>query len=195
MAENGLGFARAPFELAAAYHIAPDGTRETVLDDEHSYANFRFPAPLTLTDYVAARFDKVTPANNLRLRLLTPVRLQREADLCTDNLSFELLLRNIMRRLHLLFTAFSPEPFAADYRAIIDLAARTTTRRSYLTWHDLERYTNRRETKQKLGGLLGELEYAGDVLAGFAPLIFAGELLHIGAATVFGLGRYAVLTE
>ena len=100
-----------------------------------------------------------------------------------------------MRRLHLLFTAYSPEPFAADYRAMIDLAARVSTRRSRLTWHDLERYTSRRETKQKLGGLLGELEYAGDEPPGFAPLIFAGELLHIGAATVFGLGRYTVLIE
>jgi len=194
MAEHGLGFARAPFELAAIYHIAPDGTRESVLNDEHSYANLRFPAPVTLTDYVAARFDKVTLGNRLQLRLLTPVRLRVEGELRHD-LSFELLLRNVMRRLHLLFTEFSHEPFAADYRAMIDLAARVNIRRSRLAWHNLDRYSNRQQAKQKLGGLLGEVEYAGDELAGFAPLILAGELLHIGTATVFGLGRYVVMIE
>lgn len=191
MAENGLGFARAPFELDAAYSIAPDGTRHTIFDCTHPQTGFAVPTPATLTDFVAARFDEASIDDCLKLRLLTPLRLRVEGEL-SANISFELLLRNVMRRLHLLLTAFSPEPFAADYRAVLDLAAHITTRCSRLAWYDLDRYSNRQQAKQKLGGITGEVEYTGDELAGFAPLIFAGELLHIGGATVFGLGRYEV---
>lgn len=192
MAENGLGFARAPFELDAAYSIAPDGTRNTVFDGAHHQSGFPVPTPATLTDFVAARFDEASIDDCLKLRLLTPLRLRVEGEISHD-LSFELLLRNVMRRLHLLFTAFSLEPFAADYRAMLDLAARITTRRSRLAWHDLDRYSNRQQAKQKLGGLLGEVEYAGEELSGFMPLMLAGELLHIGSSTVFGLGRYEIV--
>ena len=42
----------------------------------------------------------------------------------------------------------------------------------------------------KLGGFVGEAEFAGDRLQDFLPLIVAGELLRVGSATSFGLGRY-----
>ena len=80
-----------------------------------------------------------------------------------------------------------------DYRALIERAATIETLSSQLSWWDWERYSNRQKTKMKLGGFAGEIEYSGEAIADFLPLIAAGEILHIGAGTGFGLGKYGVV--
>lgn len=44
-----------------------------------------------------------------------------------------------------------------------------------------------------MGGMVGRVSFAGDQLEKFLPLLIAGELLHIGNGTGFGLGRYEIL--
>jgi hypothetical protein len=60
---------------------------------------------------------------------------------------------------------------------------------STLQWRDWKRYSSRQQTSMKLGGLVGTVTYAGD-LTPFLPLLLAGEVLHAGKATAFGLGKY-----
>jgi len=43
-----------------------------------------------------------------------------------------------------------------------------------LYWHDWERYSNRQETRMKLGGFMGEITYEGE----FEP-IKLGEYMHV----------------
>jgi len=64
-------------------------------------------------------------------------------------------------------------------------------RHNHLRWYDWERYSNRQKTKMKLGGLIGRLVYSGPI-SSFRPLIDAGELLHVGKGTSFGLGKYVI---
>lgn len=44
----------------------------------------------------------------------------------------------------------------------------------------------------KLGGFVGEIKYQSPAIAEFLPLLLAGEILHIGGSTSFGLGKYQV---
>lgn len=44
-----------------------------------------------------------------------------------------------------------------------------------------------------MGGFVGTIEYAGEEIQEFIPLIIAGEILHIGTGTSFGLGRYKLV--
>jgi hypothetical protein len=43
----------------------------------------------------------------------------------------------------------------------------------------------------KLGGLIGSVDYAGD-LAVFIPFVALGAFLHVGKNSTFGLGKYRV---
>jgi hypothetical protein len=81
-----------------------------------------------------------------------------------------------------------------DYRALIERAAKVQTLSISLKWDDWERYSNRQRTKMNLGGFIGEIEFTGEEMAAFLPLLVAGELLHIGAGTTFGLGKYEIAT-
>jgi len=62
-----------------------------------------------------------------------------------------------------------------------------------LQWDDWERYSNRQQTSMRLGGFVGEIEYRGEAIKDYLPLIAAGELLHVGAGTSFGLGKYEIV--
>ena len=57
--------------------------------------------------------------------------------------------------------------------------------------HDSERYSARQDAKLKMGGVVGEAVYEGD-LEPFAPLLSLGEVLHVGKGTGLGLGRYRI---
>ncbi|MBU2578468.1 CRISPR system precrRNA processing endoribonuclease RAMP protein Cas6, partial [Patescibacteria group bacterium] len=45
------------------------------------------------------------------------------------------------------------------------------------------------DTRMKMGGFMGEITFEGDIDP-FMHLIKAGEILHVGKGTSFGLGKY-----
>ncbi|PIW88055.1 MAG: hypothetical protein COZ94_01765, partial [Nitrospirae bacterium CG_4_8_14_3_um_filter_41_47] len=60
-----------------------------------------------------------------------------------------------------------------------------------LKWYEWERYSGRQETRLKMGGFVGEITFEGDIEP-FMPFIKAGEVLHVGKGTGFGLGKYCI---
>jgi CRISPR/Cas system endoribonuclease Cas6 (RAMP superfamily) len=68
------------------------------------------------------------------------------------------------------------------------------TKETQFRWYDWKRYSSRQETKIGMGGFVGEITFVGN-LALFLPLIRAGEILHVGKGTSFGLGRYEMLIQ
>lgn len=130
----------------------------------------------------------------LRLVFLTPTRLRVQKDL-QDHISFELLVRSLLRRLWQVTLVHGEGQWQLDHRALIEQARSVTTTRSALRWLDWERYSNRQQTKMKLGGLVGEVQYEfaeAERLTAFLPLLILGEVLHVGKNTTFGLGRYEI---
>jgi hypothetical protein len=107
-------------------------------------------------------------------------------------MSFELLVRNLLRRVSLLAAVHGRGRLELDYRGLIALAREVRMSKCALRWHDWERYSNRQQTKMNMGGFIGEVDYRGGALREFLPLIAAGEILHVGSGTSFGLGRYKI---
>lgn len=134
------------------------------------------------------------PEHRLKLRFLTPARTQIQGDLQTG-LTFELLVRSLLRRVSALSLLHGSEPLDLDYRGLIERARTVTVCRSALRWWDLERYSNRQGGKMKVGGLIGEVEYKGQAIREFLPLVAAGEFLHVGKGTSLGLGAYRITTN
>lgn len=163
------------------------------------------PAVESIDKVIAATLSQLTrPASqsvacelanpsSLKLRFLTPARIRVKDDLQTG-LSFQLLVRSLLRRVSMLAAVHGSGRMQLDYRALIERAASARVVRSTLRWWDLERYTDRQETKLRVGGLIGEVEYEGPVIHEFMPLICAGELLGVGTGTSLGLGKFRITT-
>lgn len=112
----------------------------------------------------------------------------------TDSLEFHVLLRAALRRISGLYfwaTGRLPE---LDYSGLLARAQAVTQVQNSLRWFDYSRYSTTQCTEMKLGGLVGEAVYHGD-LTELYPFIKAGEVLAIGKSTAFGFGRYKVSVE
>jgi len=70
-------------------------------------------------------------------------------------------------------------------------ATRLSLTAANIRWQDWERYSNRQQTRMKLGGFVGEATFEGE-LGEFMPLLRIGTHLHVGKNTSFGLGKFEV---
>ena len=127
----------------------------------------------------------------LRLRLCTPTRLKTEGHYAS-RLDFTLLVRALLRRASDLARFHCGAELDLDYRYWVERAAYVQAVAAQLHWHDWERYSQRQDRKIKLGGLVGEAEFAGE-WEPFMPLLRLGAAMHVGKGTGFGLGRYEIV--
>lgn len=189
---RGLGFDRMRFALkevrlktladeTVTIYAAP--VRQLKLPDKIEFG---------LDEYVQARLPQFPPAERVRLRFLTPARI-RVQDQAQTELSFAALVHYLLRRSAMLVEIHGDGIFAEDWRAWLPHADRVTCQSTPPPWWELDRYSNRQQRKVKLSGFVGELEYSGAAVTDFWPLLVAGELLHVGSGTAFGLGRYEIL--
>ena len=141
-------------------------------------------------------FDKIQheaeslPTDALTVHLLTPTRITHEGQI-TDELPFHLFWRRLIGRISALAYFHCGESLDLDFKGLIAQAETVQTVQSGLRWHDWTRYSSRQNQKMQLGGLVGSVDYAGD-LGVFLPFVALGAFLHVGKNATFGLGKYQV---
>jgi hypothetical protein len=191
MARAGLGFGRAPFRLR---DVAVQGANQkfhSILDSEKGRLVKESPGPMPLGDAVGEMSGRLREARRLRVTFRTPARIRVHGDLQAE-MNFELLVRNVLRRVAMLTEIHGGSPCGFDFKGIVEASKPIRTESSSLRWLDWERWSNRQGGKMKLGGFLGEIEFAGEGIGDFAPLLAAGELLNVGTGSSFGLGKFEV---
>jgi hypothetical protein len=134
-----------------------------------------------------AILDEVT------LRFLTPTRMRLKGRVI-ENPSFAQLISSLSLRLSMLAETFADAPLSYDYKSMIERAHEVTTRDSTLRLMALDRFSNRRGGKLELDGFMGDVTFAGPAIQQLLPLLVAGEFLHVGSGTAFGLGRYLIVS-
>jgi CRISPR-associated endoribonuclease Cas6 len=126
----------------------------------------------------------------LHLRFLTATRLKFDGKL-SPTLQFHILFRNLLRRISLLSYFHCGEELDLDFKGLIEGSREVKVQQENLSWFDWERYSNRQETKMKMGGFIGSITFEGD-LEKFMSFLLLGEYIHVGKGTSFGLGKYEI---
>lgn len=128
--------------------------------------------------------------SNITLHLHTPTRLVNKGRLddCPD---FSILMRAVLRRVDSLGRIHGQSGLGIDFRNLLDKTAQVKLSGGKASWYDWERYSSTQATFMKLGGLVGELSYDGE-LGEFLPYLKITEILHVGKGSSFGLGRYTI---
>ncbi|MBE0426417.1 MAG: CRISPR system precrRNA processing endoribonuclease RAMP protein Cas6 [Nitrospirae bacterium] len=130
-------------------------------------------------------------SNLLTLNFITPTRILYNSHLILD-LEFHILIRNLLRRLSLLYYFHcNGDPSEWDFKGMIEKAKEVKVKNKDLRWYDWERYSGRQATRLKMGGFVGSITFEAGIDP-FIPLIKAGEVLHVGKGTGFGLGKYRI---
>lgn len=133
------------------------------------------------------RLQKVSGAE---IKLHTPLRIRRNGQLLTE-LQFQTLIRNITNRMMAITERYGGWVDREETERLVVLAGEVRIVREDLRVFHLERYSNRVKEKMDFSGLMGSLEYEGE-LTPFVPWLLAAQILHIGRNTTFGMGEIEV---
>jgi len=132
--------------------------------------------------------DAEEPAREVSLCFDTPLQIRTSGDGVAWSFSFDLLMRNVIRRMRMLGVAEIP---AAQESELLMKAKDVAIVSNSLKPFYMERYSNRHKARFSLSGLTGTVAFSGG-LSEFIPYIRAGELLHVGKACPMGLGHYNI---
>lgn len=185
LSEKGLGKGRGKFILA-----------KVALSQNNPLSLYRHDTQQLLLefpiDYVRLE-PPATSCHELTIDFLTPTSIKQDGKLVRQ-LRFETLFYAILRRLKVLNALYgSGEPLEVPPE-IIDNAQRITLINRKTHWDTYERFSGRQKKLLEVGGIVGQLTFQGE-LTPFIPYFRAGEILHIGKNTSFGLGQYRIKIE
>jgi CRISPR/Cas system endoribonuclease Cas6 (RAMP superfamily) len=148
------------------------------------------PVNLLLEEIEPGDLQEVT------VRLITPLRLKYQEHLHSE-LPFHILIRAVLRRIAVLNKWFGNGEPQMDYKGLVARAHNVETLESTIRWFDWERYSFRQKSRMDLGGMVGRATYRGNgaTLQEFLPLLRYAEIVHIGKASTFGLGKIRVVED
>lgn len=175
----GLGAKRYPFMLNRIIH---EREQRLAWQDGTLYPAGLYPAAL--------RWHTLNGVTGTSIRLCTPLRIRRNGKLLNE-LTFSTLMRNITNRIDALTQRYGGWADGEEIMRLQRLAENVHTVRSELRMVSLERYSNRIREKMDFGGLMGTVEFEGE-LTDFVPWLYSAQILHFGRNTTFGMGEVEV---
>jgi CRISPR/Cas system endoribonuclease Cas6 (RAMP superfamily) len=128
----------------------------------------------------------------ITLRFITPTRLRIKGEV-VENPSFAQIITSFSLRLSMVAQTCGTESLSYDHKAMIERARDVSIRKSTVSLMALDRFSNRRRLKLAIDGFMGEVTFSGEAIRELLPLVVAGEFLHVGSGTAFGMGRYVVV--
>ena len=129
--------------------------------------------------------------DTVELEFLTPTSIKVDGK-WTKDLTFEHLIRNLLRRIRFLSYFHCGEDLDVDAHGLIKASA-DVKHVSRLNWLRKDRYSYRAEKSVPMGGFVGKIHFSGEIEP-FLPFIYLGEYLHIGHHTAFGFGQYRIVS-
>jgi len=197
MCKTGLTVKRIPFELS---QITVGTNQKTELFPTPPKSVDGLPKADILKSLIEKRLKSFSNPTELKIELLTPLRLRTGRDFYIgmndeNKLTFELLIKNLIRRFSLLEQFHGDELSLKEtelFDKLLREASSVTLANDNTYWFDTERYSNRQKTRLRFGGLMGSISFRGENLTKFLPVLLLGEHLNVGTSTAFGLGRLQI---
>ncbi|HWP84869.1 MAG TPA: CRISPR system precrRNA processing endoribonuclease RAMP protein Cas6 [Terriglobia bacterium] len=183
-ATEGLGRNRESMKLIDVWQANPVETESWVriYRPEERLEPFAASVPVV---------PSVPPA--MRMRMKTPVRLQREERLVTPDLfRFSDLFGALLRRVSMLSYFHSDSALETDFATLMEQARRVELTEKKLVWREWTRYSSRQKTAMQMGGLVGEVALELEADSPFWPYLWIGQWIHVGKGTSMGLGHYTI---
>lgn len=139
----------------------------------------------------ALTYTGTQAVTRLHLRFLSPLAIKQRGEVVTVP-DFPALARTVVRRLRILSQVHGAGEWPhSEWGPLLDLADTVRLDHHETTWVSSMRYSSR--GAMPMDGLIGEAWYAADHdLRPLLPALWLGQWVHIGKASVWGNGRYAV---
>jgi len=187
LGEVGLGRERSHYKLLKVEFFKTPSQRELIYDSQTQTLK-KVNTQIDISQIFS--FQQLT-IDSITINFLTPIRIKYHGSY-TSYPAFHIILRSLLRRLSYLLYFHCGRELNIDYKEIIEEAKKIETLETTIHWIDWERYSSRQHQTMKLGGFIGKVNYKGKMQR-FLPFLKTGEYIHLGKATVFGLGKYEII--
>ena len=188
LGELGIGKGRGRFQLSKVVADSGINSGEIIYSNETELVR-NLDNSLVFDD-ICKEIDSWAE-DKIAVDFLTPTRITYQGRL-SDELPFHVFIQRLMGRLSTLSYFHCGESIEMDFKEFVSLANGIDIAESNLRWYDWSRYSNRQDRKMKLGGILGNIVYTGE-LKPFLPFIALGQYIHVGKNVTFGLGKYDIV--
>ena len=135
-------------------------------------------------DILAKCFETDIFCPNVKIKLLTPLRIKKNNKFLRNEVAIEDILRSIYQREQEIF--YGNKVFKLDYEPSY------TTDIKLLKHQELVRKSNRQNKRMNMDGIVGEIAVMGLDERSYR-LLKLGEVIAVGKQTVMGLGRIEVV--
>jgi hypothetical protein len=183
MGDIGIGKGRKKFKLTK---VESEFDSQTIFDFNKGF----LPQNFFKSDFEYEELPE-SEIDIINLNFITPMRLVYRGKYVKDNIDFSILLRNIIRRFISLSFLYNDWVIDIPYYELIQESKKIKVKESNLLWYDWERYSKRKDERIKLGGLVGNITFYGQITP-FLPFLIIGKHIHVGKNTSFGLGKYEI---
>jgi CRISPR-associated endoribonuclease Cas6 len=126
--------------------------------------------------------DNFSP--NIKIKLLTPLRIKKSNQFLRDNVDIEDILRSIYQKSQEFETG--EKAFKLDYEPTYKTVVKA------LNYQSLVRKSSRQNKRMKMDGIIGEIALTGLDERSYR-LLKLGEIIGVGKQTVMGLGQIEVI--
>jgi hypothetical protein len=181
--KKGIGKNRSPFKVERVQISGEniyDPVEKKVLRDFQVFKG---------SDFLSPEIGLSNP-KSLKLYLESPLRIKFNGRF-QKNITFDMIVRNLLRRLQLLSTFYCDGPDFVDFTSLIEKSKEVKVIDKKINWQQQMRFSYRQEKNVSMGGVSGWIEFAGN-LAEFIPYLKIGEFLHLGKGTGLGLGKIKI---
>lgn len=130
---------------------------------------------------------------SITLEITTPMRLQKDGHpKDSEDITARDFLIALVRRISLVLEFHCNIKDNIAFNMLSNEADLISISKD-LKWQDWTRYSSRQHQKMILGGVVGRITLQGEQLKHFYSFLKAGEMLHVGKNTVFGMGKYKII--
>jgi CRISPR-associated endoribonuclease Cas6 len=180
LGKNGIGLEKSPFKIET---VLCSG--KSIYSPGEKKINRDFPL-IFGSEFMEENVS--VPA--ITIELETPLRIKFGRKF-RKHFTFDMLARNLLRRIQLLSAFYCGGPLRVDFKELIEKSKEVKVSDSRIHWEQLTRFSFRQEKTVSMGGVSGSIQFSGDI-GPFMPFLRIGEYLHVGKSTAFGLGKIKV---
>lgn len=182
----GIGKGREKYELTSLKTIKKDIEQEIYSHQDEMIKSIDLK--ITMEDILKEVQDY--KKDELKIDFITPTRMKANNKYILIP-KFYVFVRSLLSRISSLVYFHCNEELKVDFKQLLEDAKKIRIKERHTGWYDWERYSSRQDTRMQLGGILGNVTYAGN-LKQFLPFIVLGKYVHVGKGTTFGLGKYEI---
>jgi len=175
---------RGRYEIKEVNESMPDGTERNIYNSESP--NKWVP----LKGFYLEDIIEEAEVRTCKLKFESPVRLKKDGRIA-QFADFRLLIRSIITRVNALSYFFGDRTIDTDIKELLEEADKVSVSKCNTRFIDFKWHSGRQKTNIMLGGLVGEVEYRGNI-SPFYPFLKVAEVLGVGKNTTFGFGRIKV---